>query len=60
MPKKRSISEQIIVKLREAEVELAKGISIGQVCQKLGVAEPLQLHTQNPLNASKTNFEGGT
>ena len=39
MPKKRFVPEQIILKLREAEVELAKGQSLGQVCQKLGVAE---------------------
>ena len=39
MPKKRFIPEQIIVKLREAEVELARGQSVGQVCQKLGVTE---------------------
>jgi transposase-like protein len=39
MPKKRFVPEQIIIKLREAEVELGKGLSIGQVCQKLGVTE---------------------
>ena len=39
MPKKRFVPEQIISKLREAEVDLAKGMPLGQVCQKLGVAE---------------------
>ena len=39
MPKKRFVPEQIIAKLREAEVDLAKGMPLGQVCQKLGVAE---------------------
>jgi transposase-like protein len=31
--------EQIIVKLRQAEAELARGASVGQVCQQLGVSE---------------------
>jgi len=39
MAKKRHTAEQIIAKLREAEVLLAKGGSMGQVCRKLGVTE---------------------
>ena len=39
MPRKRYTAEQIITKLREAEVELAKGQSIGQVCRKVGIGE---------------------
>ena len=39
MPKKRYSSEQIIAKLREAEVELAKGQKTGAVCRKLGISE---------------------
>jgi putative transposase len=31
--------EQIIPKLRAAEVELAGGLTIGQVCQKLAISE---------------------
>ena len=31
--------EQIIVKLRQAEAELAQGASVGQVCQQLGLSE---------------------
>ena len=31
--------EQIIVKLRQADAELAQGVSIGQVCQQLGISE---------------------
>ena len=31
--------EQIITKLRAAEVELAAGLTIGQVCQKLAISE---------------------
>ena len=39
MAKKRHTAEQIISKLREAEVLLAKGTSMPQVCRKLGVTE---------------------
>jgi len=39
MPRKRYTSEQIIVHLREAEVELAKGQSTAEVCRKLGITE---------------------
>lgn len=31
--------EQIITKLRSAEIELAAGLTIGQVCQKLAISE---------------------
>ena len=39
MPKKRYTAEQIVGKLREAEVELSKGTSTAQVCKKIGVSE---------------------
>jgi putative transposase len=39
MPRKRYTSEQIIVHLREAEVELAKGQARAEVCRKLGISE---------------------
>ena len=39
MPRKRYTSEQIIIHLREAEVELAKGQSTTEVCRKLGTTE---------------------
>ena len=39
MANKRHTAEQIISKLREAEVFLAKGVKIGQVCGKLGITE---------------------
>ncbi len=35
----RHSPEQIIAKLREADALLASGASIGQICQKLAVAE---------------------
>jgi transposase-like protein len=39
MARKRHTAEQIVDKLREAEVEVSKGMTIGQVCKKLGIAE---------------------
>ena len=39
MAKKRHTAEQIIAKLREAEVLLAKGMKMPQVCKKLEVTE---------------------
>jgi len=39
MPKKRFSPEQIMAKLREAEVELAKGQKIGPICRKLAISE---------------------
>ena len=40
MPRGKKVSsEQIIAKLREAEVDLAQGKTVAQVCKKLGIAE---------------------
>ena len=39
MKRKRFTAEQIIHKLREAEVHLSKGATIPQVCKKIGVHE---------------------
>ena len=39
MPKKRHTAEQIIGLLRRAEVELAQGRRMGEICRGLGVSE---------------------
>ena len=39
MARKRYTVEQIIAKLRQAEVELAKGQKTPDVCRKLGISE---------------------
>ena len=39
MGRKRYTPEQIISKLREAEVLLGKGQTVGQACRKLGVTD---------------------
>ena len=35
----RHTPEQVIVKLRQAEAQLAQGATVAQVCQQLGVSE---------------------
>ena len=39
MARQRHTAEQIIGKLREAEVEISKGQTVGQVVKKLGITE---------------------
>jgi putative transposase len=39
MARRRLGAEQIIPKLREAEVEISKGRTVAQACKKLGVTE---------------------
>ena len=39
MSQKRHTPEQIINKLRQAEVELTKGATVAQACKKIGVAD---------------------
>lgn len=39
MPRKRFTPEQIITKLREAEVRLSKGQTVAQACKALDVTE---------------------
>ena len=39
MPRKRFSTEQIVTKLRQAEVELGWGLHVPQVCKKLAISE---------------------
>ena len=39
MGAKRYSSEQIIVKLRQAEIEMGRGMKVPEVCRKLGISE---------------------
>ncbi|MBR0660627.1 transposase [Neoroseomonas oryzicola] len=39
MPKKRHTAEQIIRPPRQAEVELAQGRAVGEICRGLGISE---------------------
>ena len=36
---KRHTAEEVITKLRQADADLAQGLTVGQVCQKLGISE---------------------
>lgn len=36
---KRHTAEEVITKLRQADAELAQGLTLGQVCQKLAISE---------------------
>lgn len=38
--RKRHTPEQIILKLRQAEADLAGGVPLAQVCQTLAISEP--------------------
>ncbi len=55
MPRKRHTPEQIIRKLREAEAELAAGVTIGQICQKLGVSEQTFYRWRNQYGGMKAD-----
>ena len=39
--KKRHSAEQIVAKLRQADVELGKGLKVPEVCKQLGVSEQI-------------------
>ena len=39
MGARRYSTEQIIVKLRQAEIEMGRGMKVPEVCRKLGIAE---------------------
>ena len=50
MANKHHTAEQIIAKLREAEVFLSKSLRMPEVCRKLGVTEQARHHlTGSPL-----------
>ena len=44
MPRKRYSTEQIVTKLRQAEVELGRGLRTPELCKKLGVSEQTYYH----------------
>ena len=52
---KRHTPEQVITKLRQAEADLAQGLGIAQVCQKLGVSEPTLHRWRNQYGGMKAD-----
>ena len=55
MPGKRHTAEQIIRKLRTAEVELAKGSKISAVCKKLQVTEQTYYRWRKEFGGMQVN-----
>jgi putative transposase len=55
MKKKKHSPEQIINKLREADVELAKGTTVEQVCKKIEVSEQTYYRWRNQFGGMKAN-----
>ena len=52
---KRHTPEQVIAKLRQAEADLAGGLSIAAVCQKLAVSEQTLHRWRNQYGGMKAN-----
>lgn len=56
MPRKRYTAEQIIIKLRQAEVELARGQTTAEACRRPGTSE--QTYYRRPGNTA--GYERGS
>ena len=55
MPRKRFTVEQIINHLREAEVLLTQGRSVGEVCRQIGVSEESYYRWRKEYSELKVN-----
>ena len=55
MPRKRFTVEQIINHLREAEVLLSLGRSVGEVCRQIGVSEQSYYRWRKEYGGLKVN-----
>ena len=55
MVRKRHTPEQIIRKLRQAEVELAQGSTVGVVCKKIGVTEQTYYRWRNEYGSLRVD-----
>jgi putative transposase len=51
----RHTVEQILAKLREAEVALSKGQAVAQVCRTLGITEQTYYHWRNEYGGLKVD-----
>ena len=51
----RHTPEQVITKLRQAEADLAQGLGVAQVCQRLGVSEQTLHRWRNQYGGLKTD-----
>ena len=55
MSRKRYSTEQIIHKLRQAEVELSKGRSVGEVAKQLGITDQTYYRWRKEYGGIKTD-----
>ena len=55
MPTKRHSAEQIVRKLREAEVELARGATVKDACRKLAITEHTYYRWRREYGGLKLN-----
>jgi transposase-like protein len=55
MKRKRHTSEQIVGKLRQAQADLAAGVELAAVCQKLGVSEQTYYRWQKEYGGIRAN-----
>ena len=55
MKRKRYSPEQIIAKLREAEVKISQGMAVGEVSRQLGIAEQTYYRWRKEYGGLKTS-----
>jgi len=55
MPRLRHTVEQILAKLREAEVALSRGQSVGQACRALSITEQTYYRWRNEYGGLKVD-----
>jgi len=55
MARRRHTPEQIINKLRQAEVEIANGATIAQVCKKIGVTDQTYYRWRNEYGGMRVD-----
>ena len=55
MKRKRHTSEQIVGKLRAAQADLAAGVALAAVCQKLGMSEQTYCRWQKEYGGIRAN-----
>ena len=52
MAQKRYLAEEIIGHLRTLEIEMGKGVAVGEVCRKLGITEQSSVTSRSTGNSS--------
>ena len=55
MARKRHTAEEIVNKLREADVEIAQGMSIAQACRKIGITDQTYYRWRKDYGGLKTD-----